>query len=195
MQRNTKITLTALACLAFAAAVTGSVLAIMTSSATVDGNTFTSGSVVITTDHPSTAIVSFSGMMPGDSVGANPLVVTNGGTAQLRYAISSVATNTDTLGLKDSLTLTIKTIDVTTPGVPCDNFDGTQLYTGDLDFTNGKLVGDATQGAQSGDRTLAAAASETLCFKVSFPSSATGPAGAATTATFTFSAEQTANNP
>jgi hypothetical protein len=34
-----------------------------------------------------------------------------------------------------------------------------------------------------------------LCFKVSFVSSATGPAGAATTATFTFNAEQTSNNP
>jgi hypothetical protein len=133
--------------------------------------------------------------MPGDSVGANPLVLTNGGSAQLRYAIASTATNTDTLGLKDALTLTIKTIDVTTPGVPCDNFDGTQLYTGDLDSSAGKLVGDSAQGAQSGDRTLAASASETLCFKVSFPSSATGPASAATTATFTFNAEQTASNP
>ena len=195
MTRRTKIALVALAFLAFAAAVTASALAIMTSTATVDGNTFTSGSVVISTDHPSTAIVSFSGMMPGDSVGPNPLVVTNGGTAQLRYAISSAATNTDGLAFKDSLTLTIRTIDVTTPGVPCDNFDGTQLYSGDLDSTNGKLVGDATQGAQSGDRVLAGAASETLCFKVSFLSSATGPAGAATTATFTFSAEQTSSNP
>jgi hypothetical protein len=195
MRRRTKIALAVLALLFFAATVTWSALAIMTSSTTVDGNTFTSGSVVISTDHPSTAIVSFSGMMPGDSVGANPLVVTNNGTAQLRYAISSSATNTDGLALKDSLTLAIKTIDVTTPGVPCDNFDGTQLYTGDLDSTNGKLVGDTTQGAQTGDRTLAAAAGETLCFKVSFASSATGPAGAATTATFTFTAEQTSSNP
>jgi hypothetical protein len=190
-----KLALTIVACLMFVSGVVGSTVALLTSTATVGSNTFTSGSVIIGTDHPSTAIVSFSGMVPGDSVGANPLVVSNTGSAQLRYAISSVATNTDTLALKDALTLTIKTIDVTTPGVPCDNFDGTQLYSGDLDFTNGKLVGDSTQGAQSGDRTLAAAASETLCFKVSFPSSATGPAGAATTATFTFSAEQTANNP
>src|SRR5438477_110393 len=145
----------------------------------------------VSTDHRSTAIVSCSGMMPGESVGANPLVVSNTGTAQLRYAVSSAATNADALGLKDALTLTIKTIDVTTPGVPCDNFDGTQLYTGDLDSTDGKLVGDAVQGAQTGDRTLTGNASETLCFKVSFPSSATGPTSAATTVTFTFDAEQT----
>jgi predicted ribosomally synthesized peptide with SipW-like signal peptide len=190
-----QLALTIVACLMFAAGVVGSTLALMTSTATVGSNTFTSGSVIIATDHPSTAIVSFSGMVPGDSVGANALVVSNTGSVQLRYALSSSATNTDTLALKDALTLTVKTIDVTTPGVPCDNFDGTQLYTGDLDSTNGKLVGDAAQGAQTGDRVLAAAASETLCFKVSFPSSATGPSGAATTATFTFTAEQTGNNP
>src|SRR5204863_8505364 len=136
-----------------------------------------------------------SGIMPGDSVGPNALVVSNDGSAELRYAISSAATNTDSLALKDALTLTVKTIDATTPGTPCNDFDGTQLYSGDLDSTNGKLVGDSTQGAQTGDRTLAGGASETLCFKVVFPSSATSPAGAATTATFTFSAEQTATNP
>jgi hypothetical protein len=192
---NRKLLLTIIACLAFTGGIAGSALAVMTSTATVSNNAFTSGSVTLTTDHPATAIVSFSGMMPGDSVGANPLVLTNGGSAQLRYAVASTATNTDTLGLKDALTLTIKTIDVTTPGVPCDNFDGTQLYTGDLDSTAGKLVGDSAQGAQAGDRTLAASASETLCFKVSFALSATGPASAATTATFTFNAEQTVNNP
>jgi hypothetical protein len=46
-----------------------------------------------------------------------------------------------------------------------------------------------------GDRTLAAAAVETLCFRVSLPG-ATGNAfqGAATTATLTFDSEQTKNN-
>jgi hypothetical protein len=192
---QTKLVLTVIVCLAFATGIAGSALAVMTGQASVGGNSFSSGSVALSTDHASSAVVSFSGMMPGDSVGANSLVVTNSGSAQLRYAVTSTATNTDTLGLKDALTLTIKSVDTTTPGVPCDNFDGTQLYSGDLDSTAGKLVGDATQGAQTGDRTLAAAATETLCFKVSFPSSATGPASAATTATFTFNAEQTVNNP
>ena len=192
---NQKLILTILVCLAFTGGIAGSAVAVMTSTATVSNHAFTSGSVAISTDHPSTAIVSFSGMMPGDSVGANALVVTNGGSAQLRYAIASSATNTDTLGLKDALTLTIKTIDATTPGTPCNDFDGTQLYTGDLDSTAGKLVGDSAQGSHTGDRTLAASASETLCFKVSFPSAATGPASASTTATFTFNAEQTSSNP
>ena len=190
-----KILLTALAATAFAGAVAVTGLAVLNSQATVGSNTFTTGSVSIVTDHPSTAIVSFNAMMPGDSVGPNPLIVTNDGGASLRYAVSSVATNTDTKGLKDALTLTIKTIDATTPASPCNDFDGTQLYSGDLDSAAGKLIGDNTQGNNTGDRTLASGVSETLCFKVSFSSSASGPTGAATTATFTFDAEQTSSNP
>ena len=168
-------------------------LALFTDSASVGSNTFSTSSIDIATS-PTSALVTFSGMVPGDAV-TNPLVVSNNGTMQLRYASSSSATNADALALKDALTLTIKTIDVTTPGTPCDDFDGTELYTGDLDASAGLLVGDPAQGADSGDRVLAASASETLCFKVELPGSATGPEGAATTATFTFDAEQTVNNP
>ena len=169
-------------------------LAVFTDQAAVDANTFTTGTVDISTS-PTTAVVTYSNMAPGDST-TQSLVVTNAGTLQLRYALSSSATNTDAKGLKDQLTLTIKTIDVTTPGTPCDDFDGTQLYTGDLDGTTGALVGSNAQGSQAGDRTLAASASETLCFYVALPLS-TGNAfqNATTTATFTFDAEQTANNP
>jgi len=195
MKQSTKVLLTALVCGVAAIGLTASAIAVLTSQATVGNNTFSSGSISITTDHPATAIVNYSGMLPGDSVGANPLVVTNNGGNQLRYALSSSATNADTKGLKDALTLTIKTIDVTTPGTPCDNFDGTQLYTGDLDSSAGKLIGDAAQGNQAGDRVLDAGNGETLCFKVSFPTASSGPTSASTTATFTFDAEQTSSNP
>jgi len=173
---------------------TTSSLGVFTDSATVNSNSFTTGTVDISTS-PTSALVTYSGMAPGDQV-TNPLVVTNAGSLQLRYAISSSATNADGKGLKDQLTLTIKTIDATTPGVPCDNFDGTQLYSADLDGTTGALVGSSAQGAQAGDRTLNASASETLCFRVLLPSSTgNGFQNATTAATFTFDAEQTANNP
>ena len=169
-------------------------LAVFTDSVSVAGNSFSTGTVDLTAT-PASAVITFSGMAPGDSI-TDDLVVANAGTLALRYAISSSATNADAKGLKDQLTLTIKTIDVTTPATPCDNFDGTQLYSGDMDSTAGKLVGDNAQGAQSGDRVLAASSSETLCFRALLPTS-TGNAfqGAATTVTFTFDAEQTANNP
>lgn len=189
-----RIAATVVVLAAFAGLLTISAWAVFTDTASVGSNTFTTGTVDISAS-PASAVVTFSNMAPGDSV-TNSLVVTNAGSLDLRYAISASATNTDGKGLKDQLTLTIKTIDVTTPATPCDNFDGTQLYTGDLDGTTGKLVGDNTQGAQAGDRTLAASASETLCFRVQLPLG-TGNAfqNATTTATFTFDAEQTKNNP
>ena len=176
-------------------------LAVFTDAAPSSGNTFTTGTLDIdlsdaneTEQDAVTASISYSAMAPGDTVTAS-VTVKNNGTNALRYALSSSATNADSKGLKDVLSLIIKTVDVTTPVTPCDNFDGTQLYTGDLDSTAGKLFGDNTQGAQVGDRSLAVGASEILCFRVSLALSAPNSIqNAATTATFTFDAEQTANN-
>ena len=176
-------------------------LAVFTDAAPSNNNTFTTGTLDLKlsdnneTDLDSVSTsVTFTGMAPGDTV-TDRIVPKNTGSLALRYAIGGSATNVDAKGLKDQLVLTIKTIDVTTPGTPCDNFDGTQLYTGDVDSTAGKLVGDNAQGAQAGDRTLAPTASETLCFRVNLPL-ATGNTfqNATTTVTFTFDAEQTANN-
>jgi spore coat-associated protein N len=194
-QRSTtrKLAATVVVLLAFAALVSVGTLALFTDSQVVGGNTFTTGTVDISTA-PTSALVTFSNMAPGDTV-TDDIVVTNGGSLALRYAISSSATNADSKGLKDQLVLTVNTIDKTLPATPCDDFDGDQLYTGDLDSTAGKLVGDNTTGAQAGDRNLAASRNETLCFRVNLPTS-TGNAfqNATTTATFTFDAEQTANN-
>ncbi len=182
-----------------AALTTAGTLALFSDQDTIGANTFSTGTIELTTN-PTSALVTFANMMPGDIV-TNPLVVTNGGSEALRYAVSSAATNVDTKALKDQLVLTVKTVDATTPVTPCNEFDGTfTLYTGDLDAAAGLILGDATAGqtgvaTTGGDRTLASAAVETLCFRVSLPS-ATGNdhQGAATTATFTFAAEQTKNN-
>ena len=167
--------------------------AVFTDSAVLGANSFATGTIDISTA-PATALFTVNAMMPGDTT-TQPLTVANSGNAQLRYAITATATNADAMALKDQLALTVKTVDVTTPGTPCDDFDGIQLYTGDLDGTTGALVGSNAQGAQAGDRVLNGSANEVLCFRVSLPL-ATGNAaqGAATVATFSFDAEQTANN-
>ena len=167
--------------------------AVFSDTATLGTNSFQTGTIDISTS-PASALFTVSAMMPGDSV-TQPLTVNNDGSAELRYAISASATDPDSQALKDQLTLTIKSVDSTTPGVPCDDFDGTQLYSGDLDGTTGALVGDNSQGAQAGDRVIAASSSEVLCFEVSLPL-ATGNSAqdTSTEATFTFDAEQTANN-
>ena len=88
-------------------------LAVFTDQATIGANAFDTGSVTISTT-PTTALVTFTGMAPGDSVQPSAgVVVSNDGTLELRYAISSTTTE-DVLAA--ALDLTIKTIDVTTPG-------------------------------------------------------------------------------
>lgn len=168
-------------------------LALFTDQESVDA-TFSVGSIVLDADQIAALTLSSGAMMPGDSV-TDDVVVQNDGSAELRYSISTSSTNDDSKGLRDALTLTVKTIDVTSPESPCDDFDGTTLVSSVLGASTA-AVGDPAAGADDGDRTLAAGASETLCFRVSLPLNTSAAfQGAATTTTFTFSAEQTANNP
>jgi predicted ribosomally synthesized peptide with SipW-like signal peptide len=166
--------------------------AIWTDSEDVDANVFSTGTIDISTN-PTTALVTYSDMAPGDEV-TNPVTVSNDGSLELRYAVTSTTTE-DTLAAQ--LDLTIKSGVTTCTNAGFDT-DGTVVYaTGDLGSTTGiDVIGDPTQGDDTGDRTLAASANEDLCFNVELPSS-TGDSfqGLTTTATFTFAAEQTASNP
>ena len=161
-------------------------LALFTDSDALAGNAFTTGTIALGLS-PTTALLTASALMPGDNVNGT-LAVSNAGTAQLRYAMSSSSTNSDGKGLAAQMTLTIKTL-----GTSCATFDGTTIYSGSL---SAAAFGSNAQGAQAGDRSLAASASETLCFRASLPlSSGNGYQNATTTTTFTFDSEQTANNP
>lgn len=174
-------------------------LSIFTSTAVVPSNAFTTGTVKISTSSDGIALITYPNMAPGDKV-TEPLTVTNDGSLELRYAVTSLADDDDK-GLRDQLLLTIKS------GVTCDNdgFDdpgGSVLYGPDVlgsDPAPTKVIGDPAQGADTGDRTLAAAPashSEELCFQVELPSDTDDDyQDATTTATFTFKAEQTKNNP
>ncbi len=189
-RRRRLFLLTSTAVLAIASLGTAAfTLALFTSSAVNGSNDFTTGTIDISVT-PASAVLTAAGMMPGDTSNGT-LTVRNNGTGTLRYAMTTAATNADGKALRDQLTLVVKTKDTDTAG--CGNFNGTQLYNGTL---AAGAIGDPTTGGQTGDRTLAGAANEILCFRTTLPS-ATGNAyqGAATTATFTFGAEQTANNP
>jgi len=171
-------------------------LALFTSSASAAVSGFTAGTVVIGIS-PAATIFSSGMMMPGDSVPAGApgqaVTVTNSGTAALRYAITGVATNAP---LASQLVITVKQPDGNA-GSSCTAFSGTTINNAGFTVvgTTTNIVGDPTQGAQTGDRTLAAGTSETLCFKVSLPLATSNTyQGATTNITFTFSAEQTANN-
>jgi spore coat-associated protein N len=172
--------------------LTVSALALFTDSTSVPANTFSTGTVDINTS-PTSALVTFSNMAPGDQVTA-PITVSNAGTLQLRYAVTSVSTE-NTLAAQLDMTIKSNVTTCTTAGF---GGSGTVLYgPGDLGSVAGvNVIGDPAQGNQSGDRTLNASANEILCFNVTLPLS-TGNTfqNLTTTATFTFQAEQTANNP
>lgn len=161
-------------------------LALFTDTATVAGNDFTAGVIDIAAA-PASAVISYNPMMPGDSV-TGTLSVSNAGTAQLRYAMTSSSTNPDGKGLSAAISLEVRT-----QGTSCAVFDGTSLYSGTL---GAAAMGSTAAGAQAGDRTLNGGVGEVLCLRASLPiGTGNGYQAATTTATFTFEAEQTANNP
>jgi len=156
--------------------------------------TFSTGSIILDDVKIDALVLTTTALMPGDTV-TDDVVIENDGSSQLRYAVSASTTNPDTKDLRSQLTVAVRTVDATTPGTPCNDFDGTSLFSGTLGATTA-IIGDPAQGSQAGDRTLAAAANETLCVRVALPSgTGNAYAGATAVTTFTFDAEQTASNP
>jgi hypothetical protein len=155
-------------------------LALFTDSDATDGS-FTTGTIDIAlTD--TTTVFAVTGMMPGDTEEAT-LNVANGGTAEFRYAMTSAeVVDADDLGGEIQLTIREGACPST----------GAILYQGDLDVA---AFGDPTPGVDPSDRVLAGGIDEDLCFSAYLPET-TGDAfqGTTVTMTFTFDAEQTANN-
>ena len=167
--------------------------AVFTDTQTNNNSTFTVGTIALDPTKIAALDMTTSAMMPGDDT-TGLVEVKNIGTAQLRYAVSQTSTNPDTKALYSSLQITVKDHDTT--GNTCTAFDGTSLYSTATLGSSSNLVGDPTQGADTGDRTLAAGASDYLCIRVGLPlSTGNSVQGASTVTTFSFAAEQTSNNP
>lgn len=170
------------------AGVWGSAMALFTDAESVATGSFTTGRVGIGVTPVSTSLA-LANMAPGDKVTAT-VTVSNDGTLDLRYAATSVAGGD--AGLASALAVTVKS------GVTdCSNGgfsgSGAAVAGGTLSALS---FGNATPGAQAGDRSLAPGGAEVLCFQVALPTSAANALqGKTASATFTFSAEQTANNP
>jgi spore coat-associated protein N len=156
-------------------------LAVFTDQDTNTGS-WSTGTVVLNVTPA--VVFSVPAAMPGDT-GNQTVTVENNGTGDLRYAMTTSAGNADGKGLAAQLRLRI---DEGACGAVTGN-----LYDGALNVAK---LGNPAQGPQTGDRNVSALGSDTLCFTWTFPKSS-GDAfqNAKTTATFTFDAEQTANNP
>lgn len=172
--------------------VDGGTLANFTGGAVSTQNQFTAGTVDIA-HSPATTLLSASGMLPGTKVTA-PLTVTNQGSLDLRYALSSSVTNADGKGLGHQLLLTIKSgvSDCSTAGF---GGSGSVVYgpdqpLGDLGSAR-NLIGDPSVSPNGGRTVTTATHSEVLCFQVTLPSGTPNSyENASTTASFNFSAEQ-----
>ena len=179
---------------AVATVVTASTGALFTDSDSIGANTFSTGTIVLDTS-PTSALVTFSAMAPGD-LATSTLTVSNNGSLQLRYAVTSTTTEA-TLAAQLDTTIWDEAAEAVVDGVCDTTAPGVVLYgPADLGSTTGtNVIGNPATGAQAGDRTLAASASDTLCFRVELPL-ATGNAfqGLTTTASFGFESEQTKNN-
>ena len=170
--------------------------AIFTDTQSVGANAFQAGTVDIST-LPTTALLAVDPMAPGDAI-VDDLTVNNDGTLELRYAVKSTTTGSAVLAGQLDLTIWDEAAEGADANATCDaTAPGTVLYgPADLGSAAGtNVVGNPTLGDDAGDRALAAAASEVLCFKVSLPLASDNTyQGLLVSATFDFTAEQTANN-
>ena len=150
-------------------------------------STFTAGTVDLvvggdTDDAHAFTTLEMSNMKPGD-VKYAPLSIANTGSLGFSYSMTTSATNADSKGLRDQLTLGVKKV---IDAAACDSAGAGYAASVDTLTASGALSAGAIAS-----RTLTAGSSEVACFRVELPSTA-GDAfqAATTTATFTLSATQ-----
>lgn len=178
-----------------AASITAAAMAVFSDQQTNPDNVFTTGTVILGID-PATAMFTVSNMAPGD-VEYGGLEVTNDGSLELRYAMTTTADDTSILDEQLDLTVDV----VTDPGVDStwytdDDVVGEANIYGPDGVLSSAFFGDPAQGGQAGDRILASLASERLRFEATLPLDTDNSyQGATCTVAFVFDAEQTASNP
>ncbi len=176
--------------------VAATTMAVFTDTETVDA-TFSTGTITLDAAKIDALTLTSAAMMPGDVV-TGSVDVENDGSAQLRYSLNT--TSTSAAGpsggvLNAALLVEVKTIDATTPGTKCDDFDGTALQVSEVLGASNVMFGSVSPTVGTGDRIVDAAATDVLCIRVSLPLATDETfQGATAVTTFTFNAEQTANN-
>lgn len=160
--------------------IQGTTMASFTDRVTSTGNVFSSGTVSIgatgATNNVLTTL-SFSNMIPGDTVTA-PLTIQNSGTLALTYNLDVSATaDSNAQHLSDALKLTIRHQDSSS----CTNSGFGS--SGDPIYATGLLVRTGLFGS---NRPIPVSGVDNLCFQVTLPSTV-GTAYQAGSATVTFS--------
>ena len=155
--------------------------ALFTTSVVSTNNQFSAGTLHIANSLAAGTTLSITNLLAGDHFDRQ-IDINNSGSLRLRYSLTTTTTGDATLASTLQLSVRTKTSN------PCANHDGTSLYSGDLAPA---AFGNQAHGSDTGDRELAAGATETLCFEIVLPSTAPATLLATTFApTFVFSAEQ-----
>jgi hypothetical protein len=158
-----------------------STFALMSSAVYSTANQFTAGALHITQGLASGSTLTMANLIGGDHFDAQ-LDVTNDGSLELTYAMTTTTSGSAPLAAALQLTVRAKTVN------PCPSRDGPVLYSGDLSLA---ALGSTAHGLQAGDRQLGPGASEALCFTVQLPlTAATALHDTDASAEFVFNAEQ-----
>jgi spore coat-associated protein N len=192
-RKRQRILLTLAAVAALAGIAGGAIsMAVFTDTETVDA-TFSSGTIILDAAKIDALTLNSAAMMPGDSV-TGSVDVENDGTAQLRYSLNT--TTTDGSSPAGPALFTALTIEVKTLGTDCATFDGTLLNSpAEVLGASNVMFGNPLPAVGAGDRIVNAGATDVLCIRVSLPLATDDTfQGATSVTTFTFNAEQTANN-
>ena len=140
---------------------------------------------------PSTAAFSITGLTPGDS-GYGLITVRNSGPLSYRYAATQSAS-----GSLPAAQLNIE-VKAQTNATSCNatSYAGNgSVVRSTTSMATSTVFGNPATGAHTGDRTVAAGATEYLCVRLTLPTSApSSTQGSTLTSVFTFAAEQTTNN-
>jgi len=149
---------------------------------TSTANTFSAGNLQIAPGLHAGSTLTVANLIPGDNFDAQ-LDISTPGSLVLTYAMTTSITGSAPLASDLLLTVRAKTTNA------CSVRDGSVLY-GPASLSLG-FLGDPARGIQAGDRQLAAAASESLCFTIVLPATApSSDQGTSLAATFSWLAEQ-----
>lgn len=120
-----------------------------TASTANPANVFTSGSLSMTNSKNAAAVLTASGMMPGDqTTGVVDIKNTGSGTGTFTLNESNVTSDDATYKLAHQLSLTIKDCGLFAGATPPDCTGGTTVYTGALDGVTSTDLGDFAAGDQ-----------------------------------------------
>lgn len=163
--------------------------AFWTDSAVINGGTFSSGTLDLKVDGAdsyATTTLGMTGMAPG-ATSAEILVMSNGGTVPLKYTLAGGLSGTNAADFSTSATLSL----TITTGATRSGTGNAATCTGGTTIYTGALTSTLTTAilAKRPTVALAPAATEPLCFQVTFLSTADNTVQNKTaTATFTASA-------